>query len=102
MIIRQASHDICALNLALKSYRDSIGKPTQRYHYVNEARLIHYSLTGRNQVTSDIKPVTRLNRKIYTQVVCLNRQLISQGVDYKLRSQVCRQIVENQKNNSPT
>lgn len=102
MITRQPSHDISALNLALKSYRDSIGKPTQRHHYINEARLIHYSLTGRNQVIRDIKPVTRVKRKIYAQVVSINHQLISHGVDYKLRKQVCRQIVENQKSKSST
>jgi len=94
MTKRQASPDIRAVNTALKSYRDSIGKTTQRHHYINEVRLINYSLTGRNQLHSDIKPITRVKRKLYAQVICINRQLISNGVDYQLRKQVCRQVIE--------
>lgn len=94
MTKRQTSPDIRAVNTALKSYRDSIGKPTQRHHYINEVRLINYSLTGRNQLASDIKPITRVKRKLYAQVICINRQLISNGVDYQLRKQVCRQVIE--------
>ena len=101
MIKRQANPDIRAVQAALKSYRDSIGKPTQRYHYVNEVRLIHYSLTGRNQVVSECKPATRVKREQYAQVLCINRQLISNGVDYQLRKQVCRQVVEKQMGKSP-
>lgn len=102
MITRQPSHDIRTLNKALKSYRDSIDKPTHRHHYINEVRLLHFSLTGRNQAITDIKPTTRVKRKIFAQVLCMNRQLISQGIDYQLRKQVCRQIVENQKNKYST
>ncbi len=97
MIKRQASPDIREVHAALKSYRDSIGKTTKQHHYINEARLIHYSLTGRSQVISDIKTVTRVKRMLYGHVICLNRQLISKGVDYQLRKQVCRQVVEKQK-----
>jgi len=102
MIKRQANPDIFSVHKALKSYRESIGKPTQRHHYINEARLIHYSLTGRNQLACDIKPVTQVKRKLYAQVICINRQLISNGVDYQLRKQVCRQVIENQKGKSST
>jgi hypothetical protein len=94
MIKRQANPDIFSVHKALKSYRESIGKPTQRHHYINEVRLINYSLTGRNQLHSDIKPITRVKRKLYAQVICINRQLISNGVDYQLRKQVCRQVIE--------
>jgi hypothetical protein len=102
MINRQPSHDIRAVNSALKSYRESIGKPTQRHHYINEARLIHYSLTGLNQLSNVIKPANRVKRKLLAEVLSINRQLISKGVDYQLRKQVCRQVVENQKSKSST
>jgi len=102
MIKRQASPDIRAVHAALKSYRDCTGKPTHRHHYINEARLIYYSLTGRNQAVSDIKPATRVKRKLHAEVISINRQLISKGVDYQLRKQVCRQVVENQKSKSST
>jgi hypothetical protein len=98
MINKLASHDDRTLNAALKSYRDSIGKLTHRHHYVNEARLIHYALTGRGQRVCTVKPVTRVKRKLHAEVISINRQLISKGVDYLLRKQVCRQIVQNQKN----
>jgi len=102
MIKRQASPDIRTVHAALKSYRDSIGKPTQKHHYINEVRLIYYAITGRNQAVSDIKSVTRLKRKLYAQILCINCQLISEGVDYQLRKQVCRQVFQNQKTKSIT
>ena len=102
MIKRKDITDIRAVHAALKSCRDSTGKPTHRHHYINEARLIHYSLTGRNQAVIDAKPVTRVNRKLYAQVLCINCQLICNGVVYQLRKQVCRQVVENQKGSSST
>jgi hypothetical protein len=102
MIKKHPSPDITTLNTTLKSYRDSIGKPTLRHHYINEARLIHYSLTGRNQMVSDIKPATRVKRKLYAEVISISCQLISKGVGYQLRKQVCRQVVENQKSKSST
>jgi len=102
MIKRQANPDIFSVHKALKSYRESIGKPTQRHHYINEVRLINYSLTGRNQLACDIKPVTQVKRKLHAQVISINRQLISKGVDYQLRKQVCRQVIENQKGKSST
>ena len=97
MIKREPSPDIRAVHAALKSYRDSIGKPTQKHHYINEVRLIHFSLTGRTQAVSDIKSATRLKQKLYSKVLFMNRHLITGGVDYQLRKQVCRQLVENQK-----
>jgi hypothetical protein len=86
MIKRKDGTDIRVVHAALKSYRDSTGKTTKQHHYINEVRLIHYSLTGRS----------------HGHVICLNRHLISKGVDYKLRKQVCRQVVENQKGKSST
>ena len=102
MIKRQDSPDIRKVHEALKSYRDSIGKQTQRHHYINEVRLINYSMTGRSQVVSEIKPVTRAKRRLYVSVICINCQLISKGVDYQLRKQVCRQVIQNQKTKSST
>jgi hypothetical protein len=97
MIKSKASPDIHAVHAALKSYRDSIGKPTQKHHYINEVRLIHYAMTGRTQAVSNIKSAARLKRKLYAQALLTNCQLISNGVVYQLRKQVCRQVVENQK-----
>jgi hypothetical protein len=98
---RQAILDIRSVYAALKSFRESIGKPTHRHHYINEARLIHYALTGRSQAVSDVKPVIRAKRKLYVQVLCINCELISKGIDYQLRKQVSRQVVENQKAKYP-
>ena len=102
MIKREASPDMRAVNAALKSYRESIGKPTQKHHYINEVRLIQYAMTGRTQSVSDIKSATRLKRKLYSKVLFMNCHLITCGVDYQLRKQVCRQVVDNQKAKSST
>jgi hypothetical protein len=97
MIKRHASPDIREVHAALKSYRNSIGKTTQKHHYINEVRLIHYSISGRTQAVSDIKSATRMKRKLYSKVLFMNRHLIISGVDYQLRKQVCRQVGKNQK-----
>jgi len=97
MIKRQPSPDIRAVNTTLKSYRDSIGKPTQRHHYINEAKLIRFAMSGRNQRICDIKAPTRMQRKLYERVLNLSCSLIKEGIDFKLRKQVCRQLVENHK-----
>jgi hypothetical protein len=102
MIKRHTIPDIREVHAALKSYRDSIGKPTQKHHYINEVRLIHYSITGRTQAVSDIKSATRLKRRLFSTVLFMNRHLITSGVDYQLRKQVCRQVGKNQKGNFST
>lgn len=102
MIMRNVRPDLRIVNDALKKYRDSIGKITQRHHYINEARLVHFAFTGRSQAVSETKPVTRVRRKLYARVVCVNSKLIREGVDYQLRKLVCRQIAEKQKGNSST
>lgn len=98
----KALPSISPVHDALRSYRESIGKPTERHHFVNEARLIRYAISGRSQVVSDIMPVTRAQRKLFKRVIDMNRQLISEGVNYQLRKLVCRQMVENYKSNSST
>lgn len=98
---RKAILNLCSVQAALKNYRDSIGKTTQRHHYINEVRLIHYALTGRAKAISDFKPATREKRKLYTQVLFIDCELISKGIDYQLRKQVCRQVAEKQKTKYP-
>lgn len=102
MIKRQATPNIQEVHKALKSYRESIGKITERIHYINEARLINYSLTGENRPICNVKHLNRLKRKQYAQVICINRELICNGVDYRLRKQVCRQVIEKQRNKTST
>lgn len=99
---QNVNFNIGSVQTALKNYRDSIGKPTDRHHYMNEARLIRYAISGRSQVVGDIKPVTRAQRKLFKRVIDMNRQLISEGFNYQLRKLVCREIAENQKNKSAT
>ena len=89
--------NIGAVHARLKNYRDSIGKVTQHYHFSNEARLIHFAMYGRNKHSCEVNFLTRAKRKLYQRIICLNCQLIDEGVDYKLRKQVCRQTVENYK-----
>ena len=102
MIKRNLRPDLRTVHTALKRHREDIGKPTQRHHYINEARLIHFAMTGHTKFVSHIKPATRMLRKLYERVICINRQLISEGVDYQLRKLVCGQIVKNEKGNSST
>lgn len=87
--------NIGAVHAKLKNYRDSIGKVTQHYHFINEARLIHFAMYGRNQQSCEVNFLPRVNRKLYQRIISLNCQLIDEGVDYKHRKQVCRQTVEN-------
>ncbi len=102
MIKKNVKPDLRLMNDALKCHRNSIGKKTEKHHYVNEAGLINFAMTGRTKVVSDIKPATRAQRKLHARVICINRQLICEGVNYQLRKMVCRQIVENEKGNTST
>lgn len=91
---------IADVHTALKHYRDSIGKVTKTYHYVNEFRLIRFAITGRTSCTKDLAPAERRHKALMRLVVFMNCEMISAGISYKLRKQVCRLIVEKSKGSS--
>lgn len=99
---KKALASISPVHDALKSYRESIGKLTDRHHYINETRLIQFAISGRNQRINNIKVITRQKRKLYERVIRMNCHLISEGINYQQRKQVCRQLVENHKARTST
>lgn len=73
----------------LPSGRRGGGKPTQRHHYINEVRLIHYAITGRTQAVSYIKSATRLKRKLASRIctsVALLTSMTSNPTDLSERA----------------
>jgi hypothetical protein len=84
---------ISSVQTALKNYRDSIGKETNPYHFINEIRLIRYALTGDGRRHCDFNNLHREQQHVLRRVICLNRRLIKLHVDYKLRKHACRYLV---------
>jgi hypothetical protein len=83
---------ISSVQKALKDSRDSLGKETRPYHYVNEIRLIRYAMTGSSKTHIDFVSLSREESHVLRRVICLNRRLIKLHVDYKQRREACRQL----------
>ena len=80
------------MQAALKAYRDSLGKPTEQRHYINEVGLVRNALTGNSRADYDLAnpPVGR--KRITRRIICLNTSLITAGVEFEKRKSICREI----------
>lgn len=78
---------------ALKETRDSIGKETHPFHYMNEVGLIRYAMTGIFKTHFDHKNLNCEQRWIARRVICLSRRLIRRHFIYNDRKQACRKFV---------
>ena len=78
---------------AIKNYHDSIGKETKPHHFINEARLVRFAMTGSFKATFDYKNLTREQQRMLRRVLCMDCRLIKSHVDYKLRKEACRELV---------
>ncbi len=85
--------NIASVQAALKHQRDSIGKETKPYHYINEVRLLRHALSGDAKTPFHLKTMTGIENLLARRVICYNRRLIRAHVSYKLRKQACRQLV---------
>ena len=85
--------NIASVQAALKLQRDSIGKETKPFHYMNEVRLLRYALSGDAKTPFHLKSMTGIENWLARRVICYNRRLIRAHVSYKLRKQACRQLV---------
>lgn len=90
---RQLSLNISSVQRALKQQRDSDGKETDPYHFMNEVGLIRYAITGDFKTHFDLKNLNGKQRWIARRVICLNRRLIRLHVRFKDRKQACREFV---------
>ena len=101
---QNVNFNIGSVQTALKNYHDSIGKETKPYHFINEARLIRYAMTGDFKTIFDYKNLTREKQRVLRRVLCMDCRLIKSHVDYKLRKQTCRELVikHSEKTNSNT
>lgn len=91
------NNNIGSVQTSLKHYRDSLGKETKRHHYANEIRLIRFAITGSCKSDLDINNPSREQLPALRDVIRLNRQLIESHIDYKLRKQICRELVLHHK-----
>ena len=84
--------DLSGMQKALKEARDSIGKETLPFHYVNEIRLIRHAINGDCKAALDLRNLAREQQLMLRRVICLNRRLIKSHVDYQQRKQACRHL----------
>ena len=85
--------NISSVQTALKNYRNSLGKETKPHHYINELRLIRFSMTGGSKQAYDLSNPPREHLRTLRRVICINRRLIRLHVSYALRKQACRAFV---------
>ena len=85
--------NIASVQAALRLQRDSLGKETKPFHYMNEVRLLRYALSGDAKTPFHSKSMTGIENWLARRVICYNRRLIRAHVSYKLRKQACRQLV---------
>ena len=96
------SRSLANMQKALTETRNSLGKVTKPYHYVNEVRLLGYALHSGFKSGLELKDLTRDQMRLLRRMICLNTQLIRAHVDYADRKQSCRQLVLDQEAKSRT
>jgi uncharacterized protein (UPF0297 family) len=84
---------ISTVHQVLKNYRQSLGKETKPYHYINETRLIRYAVSGDCNAILDFKNPSRQLQRLQRRVICLNCRLIESHIEFKIRKQACRDLV---------
>jgi hypothetical protein len=70
----------------LRMTRESAGKPTEKHHYINEARLINWVLTG-HFTALDRDSLSEPELDLLARLEERNACLIGMGLSYQLRKQ---------------
>jgi hypothetical protein len=92
-ITRKINFGIRAMQTALKKQRDSLGKETKPHHYINELRLIRFTMTGDSKQAYDLSNPPREHLSTLRRVICMSRRLIGMHVPLAQRKQACRDFV---------
>ena len=77
--------NIKSVHAALKAYRQSLGKDTNRHHHQNENRLMSFAMNGDSKVLFSMKHASHQEVNLYRRVVCMNRRLIHAQIAYGTR-----------------
>jgi hypothetical protein len=93
---RHASFNCAAVQSALKSLRDSMGKKTKRCHYQNEIGPMRHALTGYASTRYNFANPTSHLAWLTRRVVCMNSRLLAAHVPFKQRKKACRDYVIKQ------
>lgn len=82
--------DLASVNNALKIYRASLGKPTERHHYQNEVHLLRFALTGQSKSKIDFGAMKNEQPFLLCNILWLEIKLINRGIPFKVRKRFCR------------
>ena len=89
----QASSSYKLMQDILKLKREGQGKLTRPHHYINEARLINWCLTGQyTKLDRDSLPIAELD--LLAALEERNALLISAEVGYSFRKEILKEFVE--------
>ncbi len=80
----------------LVDVRADAGKPTEAYHFINEARLIRYAMTGDGSQPLDRDHMTPRDLRVLGAVERLDMRLIARGTPYAERKTACRALALSQ------
>jgi len=80
------------MQAALKAHRNSLGKQTEQRHYINEVGLVRFALTSNSRADYDLANPPVGYKRITRHIICINTSLITAGVAFHQRKQICRDI----------
>lgn len=90
---REVAHEFRHVAEMLQDVRADAGKPTAAHHFINEARLIRFAMTGDMATPLDRERLTRDELRALGAVERLDMRLIARGMTYAERKAACRSKV---------
>lgn len=90
---REVAHEFRHVAEMLQDVRADAGKSTAAHHFINEARLIRFALTGDTAAPLNREHLSRDDLKLLGKVERLDMRLIARGAPYTERKAACRALV---------
>lgn len=89
----ETKRDFCNVSDMLQEVRADAGKQTERHHFMNEAKLMRFALTGSESAKWDRDNLPREDLKLLGKVERLDMRLIARGMPFHDRKAACRALV---------
>jgi len=90
---REVAHEFRHVAEMLQDVRTDAGKTVAAHHFINEARLISFAMTGDTATSLDRERLTRDELRLLGNVERLDMRLIARGLPYAERKAACRALV---------
>lgn len=88
----EAASSFKVMNEALRLVREAQAKETKPYHYMNEARLVNFALTG-EFVGLDREALSNDELTVLARLEVRNAVMVAQGIGYQERKKLLRLLI---------